>query len=587
MNETTGGKGMKGKQRVRGSIAVVLAAMLVVMAGCSSKTTTDPSSTPLASTPASTAAAETIAPTAAPQVKTPITLNVEFNATGPDFEQTEVYNEIVKQTGVTMKIELYDPKKFQVEMAGGDLPDIIQVPNSGDQMYLKQLVDGNNIIPLDDLVNTNGPDIQKPVYAKSLEYSKKFWSGDTGKLYVIPMQIGPAGWGYDQQNGINLRWDYYKELGYPVMKNIDDIVNVIDQMVKKHPTTADGKKVYGVSIWNDWGTWGLASMGLVTGHNAVTTDKMQVFNNYTDTANSSIWDTAEFLYKAKQKGILDPDGFVNKYDDLVAKSSQGTILSSIATWQFKDANAELLKQGPDKGFVTIPLDWGSVWVGGTTVAGWNSRAFAISKNCKDPQRAMDLINFLVSEQGSRLIESGIQGVHWDMVDGKPQINAATLALKAAGGDPWKKTGINMAANQQGLTDASVISDGSVVNLFTTTEAYAARMNSLEKDYSAHYGVAYPAAAYKKYADEGKVKTNDQTPQDILAAMAAPDDDIKLTQAKLDDLVIKGIPQIVLKSKTDADYKAGQAALIKKLNDAGAEKWFAWYQKAFADAKAKF
>jgi putative aldouronate transport system substrate-binding protein len=576
MNETTGGKGMKGKQRVRGSIAVVLAAMLVIMAGCSSKTTTDPSSTPLASTPASTAAAETIAPTSAPQVKTPITLNVEFNATGPDFEQTEVYNEIVKQTGVTMKIELYDPKKFQVEMAGGDLPDIIQVPNSGDQMYLKQLVDGNNIIPLDDLVNTNGPDIQKPVYAKSLEYSKKFWSGDTGKLYVIPMQIGPAGWGYDQQNGINLRWDYYKELGYPEMKNIDDIVNVIDQMVKKHPTTADGKKVYGVSIWNDWGTWGLASMGLVTGHNAVTTDKMQVFNNYTDTANSSIWDTAEFLFKAKQKGILDPDGFVNKYDDLVAKSSQGTILSSIATWQFKDANAELLKQGPDKGFVTIPLDWGSVWVGGTTVAGWNSRAFAISKNCKDPQRAMDLINFLVSEQGSRLIESGIQGVHWDMVDGKPQINAATLALKAAGGDPWKKTGINMAANQQGLTDATVISDGSVVNLFTTTEAYAARMNSLEKDYSAHYGVAYPAAAYKKYADEGKVKTNDQTPQDILAAMAAPDDDIKLTQAKLD-----------LKSKTDADYKAAQAALIKKLNDAGAEQYFQADKKAFEDAKAKF
>jgi hypothetical protein len=38
-----------------------------------------------------------------------------------------------------------------------------------------------------------------------------------------------------------------------------------------------------------------------------------------------------------------------KYDDIVAKASQGTILFSIATWPFLLANGELLKQGPDKG----------------------------------------------------------------------------------------------------------------------------------------------------------------------------------------------------------------------------------------------
>jgi putative aldouronate transport system substrate-binding protein len=60
-----------------------------------------------------------------------------------------------------------------------------------------------------------------------------------------------------------------------------------------------------------------------------------------------------------------------------------------------------------------------------------------------------------------LIESGIEGVHWEMIDGKPQMKPEVVQLKAAGGDPWKKTGFNMIANQQGLTHFTQTSDGSV------------------------------------------------------------------------------------------------------------------------------
>ncbi|MDG0809922.1 extracellular solute-binding protein [Cohnella rhizosphaerae] len=228
----------------RGTTFAALAVALAVTAGCSGNSNNGTASPSASAAPSASSASATASdsgsPTSAP-AKDPITLKVQFNATGPDFEGTDVYNEIVKQTGVTFKIERFDEEKFKVELAGGDLPDIIQVKNVN-TTYLQQLIEGGSILPLDDLVKSNGPDIMAPVYAQSLDYSRKFWSNDTGKLYVIPMQIGKSGWGFDQQVGFNTRWDYYKELGYPEIKSIDDMVNVLADMVKKHPTTAEGKK---------------------------------------------------------------------------------------------------------------------------------------------------------------------------------------------------------------------------------------------------------------------------------------------------------------------------------------------------------
>ncbi|QHW34705.1 hypothetical protein GZH47_30525 [Paenibacillus rhizovicinus] len=565
---------MKLSATLRGAAMVSLAvAITAAAAGCADSGNSDISS------PDAPAAAGVGGDQAAMK---PITLKVEINSSGKDFENTEVYDEIKRVTGVTMDLQAYDEQKFKVELAGGNLPDIIQVPNKN----IKALIEGNNIIPLDALIKTNGPEVAQPVLAPSLDYIRRYWSDDSNKLYMIPVQIGAGGFGFDQQTGLNVRWDYYKELGYPSIQSIDDMVNVIAEMVKRHPETEDGKKTYGVSIWNDWATWGVRSLGLVTGNLPFNPFTGQLVNDYTDPNQSAIWDTARFLYLAQQKGILDPDAFTAKYNDVVAKASQGTLLSSMATWPFAEINAQLLKQGKDEGYVTIPLDWGFTNIGGVTTGGWSDRAWAITRNCKDPARAMDLINFLVSEQGSRLIASGIQGEHWEYVDGKPVMKPETVALAAAGGDRWKRTGIGMFANQQGFADHFLMSDGGIVNLFETPEMYEAKANSLYEDYDNYYGVTYPAEAYKRYVEQGKVKTLDQIPQDILNAMPPKPDDIIRIQTKLDELLVKGMPIVVLGSPNETDFEANEQKLIQQLKDAGADSYFSWFKQAFEETKAK-
>ena len=43
----------------------------------------------------------------------------------------------------------------------------------------------------------------------------------------------------------------------------------------------------------------------------------------------------------------------------------------------------------------------------------------ISKNCKRPDRAIELMSYLMSEHGQHMVWLGVEGVTWDMVDGVP------------------------------------------------------------------------------------------------------------------------------------------------------------------------
>lgn len=89
-------------------------------------------------------------------------------------------------------------------------------------------------------------------------------------------------------------------------------------MVAKHPTTADGKKVYGTGIdgtylekWfingcfskpaymNLWTFGGYLYMeGL---------DDGKLYNAYTNLERSAFWSDMEFYNKLWNKGLLDPD----------------------------------------------------------------------------------------------------------------------------------------------------------------------------------------------------------------------------------------------------------------------------------------
>ena len=48
-----------------------------------------------------------------------------------------------------------------------------------------------------------------------------------------------------------VRWDLYKEIGSPEIKNDDDYVEALKKMKEIYPETEDGLPVYALSAYND------------------------------------------------------------------------------------------------------------------------------------------------------------------------------------------------------------------------------------------------------------------------------------------------------------------------------------------------
>lgn len=50
----------------------------------------------------------------------------------------------------------------------------------------------------------------------------------------------------------DIRWDLYKQLGYPECKNLDDYIEILKDMQKACPKDEAGHKTYAVSMWSQW-----------------------------------------------------------------------------------------------------------------------------------------------------------------------------------------------------------------------------------------------------------------------------------------------------------------------------------------------
>lgn len=596
---------MKKSARFSRVLAVVMAvAFALSFTACQ---TASPTATPVA-TQAQTQAAQSSAPapteTTPPTAKpiTPITLTLLVKETGTkwnNYPDNPVAQDIKAKTGVTIQYVESDNDKFQVLVAGGDLPDIIRADAVNDG---KQLVDGNVIIPLDDLLQTNGPNILKDI-PTTIDYSRKLWSFGTGKVYFLPPQIrtSESNLAYDNTVGTQIRWDYYKEIGAPVIKTPDDLLNVLVQIQKNHPTTANGKKVYGVSSWSDWGPYVYVQpMFDFTGNapsgysEALLDPPYQVTPYpkalYTD-PNSNYWMMVEFEYKAKKLGLLDPDSLTQKNDDFMAKCTAGQVIYTWATWIEGNFNAENAKNG--MGYMDIPVEGGYSYAVSPVYPnpiGWKDKAYAISKNCKTPDRAMDFFNYIFSYEGARTMYSGIEGVNWEMKDGIPVLKQETIDLLAQGGENWAKTGITLDGNLLGFTGNSVNpTDNRPVDLFETPENYIARLNPLEKDFCSYYKVDYPGALYTKMIDEKRLNNN--PPMDVadftqarVKVMTPTTDDIKKIEAKLYDMAMTTAAKAIL-AKSDDEFAAIKTQAMKDFTDAGAPAVLDWYTQAVKDARA--
>ncbi|OWR30880.1 hypothetical protein CDO73_09850 [Saccharibacillus sp. O23] len=521
------------------------------------------------------------------QLTTLRVLVMEPGTTWNSHQDSDVMKEIAKKVGVKIEYVEADENKFNVLLAGGDLPDIVRADPI---KYQKQLIEGGLIVPMDDMLADKGKDISANI-PTVVDYSKKNWSNGTDKLYFLPPQVQPKP-GKSVQPitiGPTIRWDWYKEIGAPEINTMDDLLSAVEQIVAKHPKTDDGKPVYGVSMWQDWGIWPYlippitftevtGATSDLTAAKVGTSDFISVLTD----ESSNFWTAMDFYNKAYRKGLLDPDSLTMKNNDYMAKATSGQIVVGPATWAMGDFNAQHTEDG--KGYIVVPAGK-LAWTGQVNPIGWSDKSYSISKSSKNPEKAMEFLNYIYSYEGARTMYNGIEGQHWKMENGVPKLTAETLALKAKGGADYEASGLSLDRNIIGLGGDFVNpNDKQPIDLFTSEEALEKAATVLEKDFAQHYGAKYSGQVFQKMIDEGKLDTyttwmNGLSDEEILKSTTVPGvvlpEDRKKQEASLKELAAREAAKIIL-SKDDASFDKAKQAALDSFKKAGADDFTEFY-----------
>jgi len=515
-----------------------------------------------------------------------------------DIEQmlnSEVVRELEARTGVKLSTQAVDDSKKQVMLAGNDLTDIVSIEKQTD---ILPMISGGLIRPLNQLIDKYGDNV-KSIRPERLKLAQTLLSDGSGEAYVLPIYAGKEDRAPKVSHSIYMtRWDYYKELGCPEIKTPDDMLQLLKEMQDAHPFTEDGKPVYGVSFYTsdnstiDFDKRFHHTFGFHTINDNISwkvSDQSMVFN-YTD-PNGPFWMAAEYYNKAYRMGILDPDSLTQKSDDFATKVTAGQILSPWLRAYARSFDNAQIEKDPNtlRGFETIPVEGVPLWTNVIQAAGWEAFYLAIPTNCKYPEKAMEFINYCFGYDGSRLISSGIAGVHYTYVNGVPTLTEEIKKIERARNEEWEKTGINaepLPYFLAGVAALEVHPDGGPVNLFASDEYYKSLNNACDDDYSAYYGAEYPYGVFLKLIAEGKVFDRSTVDMRVISGIGSAPDDIQRIDTKLMDIAIKAIPKAVL-AESEAEFQKIKNDTIAELNMAGAETSKNWWQNRFDEVKNMF
>ncbi|MDN4523994.1 ABC transporter substrate-binding protein [Fictibacillus fluitans] len=402
--------------------------------------------------------------------------------------QDEVGKEITKRTGVTLKAsyQVGNDDKVGLIASSGQYPDLISPKGSAAKM-----VDAGAMVDLKPLIEKYAPNIKKLI---GNNWGRLKYSNEDPKVYFIPTYDAVGQKQFDAGGGFELQHAAVKEAGYPQIKTLQDYENVIKQYVKKHPTV-DGKPTVGMSlIGSDW-----HFLITVTNNATGATGKPDEGEYSIDpkthkaTFHSRLPEEKEYfkwLNHMNDIGLLDSQSFVQTYDQYLAKVASGRVVGlADQSWSYGSAENTLKGAGKDEltyGHYPVTLndkykrhDFQSIGFN----AGWG---IGITKNCKDPIRAIKFLDFLASDEGQILNYWGIKDKQYKVDNGKRVIPADVQEQKTKNNAEFtKKTGIGMYNISMRYGDGMKDSTG---NYYTTNfpENVVKNYSKETKEVLSHY-----------------------------------------------------------------------------------------------------
>lgn len=311
---------------------------------------------------------------------------------------------------------------YQTRSAAGDLGDLLIIDTSNgklnDMVASGLVMDGTKLMDGKGIVENYDSAIQA---MNSIVEEEGMWAFPNS---VSSEPASEPSEGLEPTFGPYIRWDYYKELGYPEIVDLNSFLDVMEDMQKLSREKTGDDKIYAFSFFKDWDDkmmnnakqfccmYGFDEIGFVLA-------KADGSEYQSIVENDSIYtQVLKFMHEANQRGLVDPDSTTQDYDTLSVKYKDGKVLYCPWPWLAQNQFNTIERREAGEGFMLATIEDMGIFSYGNCPEGNTQRAIAIGSNAEDPQRLADFIDWLYSPEGIQLNgqangAAGMEGLTWE------------------------------------------------------------------------------------------------------------------------------------------------------------------------------
>lgn len=362
----------------------------------------------------------------------PVTLDwyINFSWYSTPWGGNHVSDAITEATGVS--INFITPAGSETEMldaliAADNLPDLVTLGWWLPQ--LQQMQDAGMVYALNELAD---------------EYDAYFWqvadpdrlrwyAAEDGNCYCYPnSSYTPQN--YEEMDSVAsnetflVRKDIYEAIGSPDMTTPEGFAQAVRDAAALYPTV-DGQPLIPIGA-HEFTSMGCDSFDLfLMNFLAIPYEKDgQAYDRFTDPEYQR-W--LKMFRQLGEEGYLSNDIFIDKRAQMEEKIADGRYFCML--YQRTDmVEQQKARYAADPGSIYIAVDGPRNAAGdphtlpGSGINGWT--VTLISKNCSCPDRAIQFLSYLMSEEGQKLLYLGVEGLDYTVTDGQVELTPATKAL---------------------------------------------------------------------------------------------------------------------------------------------------------------
>ena len=341
-----------------------------------------------------------------------------------------VSDTITEETGVSVNFITpigNETEKLNALIASDTLPDLITLGYWEPQV--DEMIDKGMVYALNELADKYEPYFWEVTDKAAISWYTK----PDGNIYAYPnSSISPQDLEENSYIGSNqtflVRKDIYEAIGSPDMSTTEGFMAAVEKAAKMFPKV-DGKPLIPVGSHTFDNEGNVSFDKYLMNFLSIPWEKNgELYDRYTDEEYIK-W--LKMFRQLNEKGLLATDIFVDTRTQMEEKLAEGRYFCML--YQYTDMlsqQKQLYETNPDMVYMAVEgprnANGDAPTLPCTSISGWT--VTMISKNCENPDKAIEFISYLLSEQGQLRTYLGVEGKTYDMVESKPVLKQEVKEL---------------------------------------------------------------------------------------------------------------------------------------------------------------